>query len=155
MNIKRFLVVSAAVVGVLFLSCIVVLGAAIAWSGVATVRIEDPEDGFSLYLPVPMAAVEAAVASMRWGESGHLRMKLDTHLRELGEFGPLVGALLLDLENSPDVTLVEVESHESVVAISKRGGSLLIDVDDRGSGVHVSLPIRSVRRTLDTIASLD
>ena len=155
MSIKRFFVVSAAVVGVLILSWVVLIGAAFAWSGVATIRVDDVDEDFSLYLPVPMAIVEAAVVSMSWGDPDPIRMELDSHFRDLGEFGPLVGALLRDLENCPDVTLVKVEGQQSVVVVSKKGGSLLIEVDDPGSRVHVSLPIRSVRRTVDRIASLD
>ncbi|MEJ2084406.1 MAG: hypothetical protein P8Y44_01840, partial [Acidobacteriota bacterium] len=117
MSIKRFFVVSAAVVGVLILSWVVLIGAAFAWSGVATIRVDDVDEDFSLYLPVPMAIVEAAVASMSWGDSDPIRMELDSHLRDLGEFGPLVGALLRDLENCPDVTLVKVEGQQSVVVV--------------------------------------
>ena len=151
---KRFLVVTGAIAGVLILSWILVLGAAVAWSGVATIRIADHDEDLDLFLPIPMAAVEAAVATVSWSHSDRVTMELDAHIEELAEYDPLLRVMLAELEDCPDATLVEVDDGESWVAIRKKGGQLEIDVKDIGVEVEVSLPMRSVRRTVDRLARL-
>lgn len=151
---KRFFVVTGAIAAVLVLSWILVLGAAVAWSGVATIRIDDADEGVDLFLPIPMAAVEAAVVSASWGHRDRVALELDTHLGELAEYDPFLRAILAELENCPDATLVEVQDHESSVSIRKRGGHLEIDVNDIGARIEISLPMRSVRRTVDRLARL-
>ncbi len=154
MTIKRFFAVSAMVVAVLILSWVVFLGAVYAWAGVATVRVTDVDEGIDLYLPVPMLVVEAVVTSATRGHSDHVRMELDAHFDQLGEYEPLVMALLSELEDCPDFTLVEVEEQGNFVKVRKRAGKLFVEVDDGGSQVRVSVPLRSVRRTVGKLASL-
>jgi hypothetical protein len=154
MKLKRFFVISTAVVAVLILSCVLCLGVVYAWAGVATIRVTDVEEGINLYLPLPMLMVEAAVSSAKWGHADHMSMEIDAHFEQLGEYAPLIKALLSELENCPDFNLVEVEDHGSFVKVRKQGGKLLVEVDDDGSQVRVSFPLRSVVRTVDKLASL-
>ena len=154
MSLKRFLVISSAIIAVLILSWVVFLGAVYAWAGVATVRIKDVDEGINLFIPVPMALVEMAATTATLGRSDHLRMEVDTHFDQLGDLEPLVRAMLAELEDSPDVTLVEVEDHGSLVKIRKEGRDLVVEVDDDGVMVRVCLPVRSVRRTVAKLASI-
>ncbi len=154
MKLKRFFVISTTVVAVLILSWVLFLGAVYAWAGVATIRVTDVEEGINLYLPVPMLMVEAAVSSATWGHADHVSMEIDAHFEQLGDYAPLVKALLTELEDCEDFTLVEVEDHGRFVKVRKQGGKMFVDVDDDGSQVRVSFPLRSVVRTVDKLASL-
>ncbi len=154
MNLRKFLVVSSAGIAVLILSWVVFLGAVYAWSGVATVRVKDVDEGINLFIPVPMALVEVAASTAAWGHSDHFRLEMDAHRDQLGELVPLVRTMLAELEDCPDVTLVEVESDRSRVKVKKQRGDLVVEVDDDGVAVRVSLPVRSVRRMVAKLASI-
>ena len=54
---KKVLTYIAAFFGVAILSWVVLIGAVYAWGGVMTVSIEDRNENFSLYLPVPVAVM--------------------------------------------------------------------------------------------------
>ena len=151
MNLRRVAVVGFASLAVVILSWVVLIGAVYAWSGVATVRVQDASEGVNLFVPVPMALVEVAVVGASWSHSEHFQTEIETHLEDLGDIAPMVRIILLELESCPDVTLVEVQDHGTYVKIMKRGGDLEIRVDDDESNVRVSIPIRSVRRTIDRL----
>ena len=151
MTLKRVAIIGSASVVVVLLSWIVLIGAVYAWSGVATVRVRDAGQGVNLFVPVPMALVEVAVAGASWSHSEHFQRKIEFHLEELGDLAPMVRMVLLELESCPDVTLVEVQDHGSHVKIVKRGGDLEIAVDDGDTTVRISVPISSVRRTIDRL----
>jgi hypothetical protein len=66
---------------------------------------------------------------------------------------PTIKAATEELSCCPDTTLVEVESKHEHVRIAKVGDSLVIDVDDPGETVHVSLPIKVIGYTASQLAS--
>ena len=70
---RRFLIVVSAIFAVVVLSWVALIGAVYAWGGVATVRVQDSNEGVNLYVPVPMALVEAAVTTGTWGPDLVLR----------------------------------------------------------------------------------
>jgi hypothetical protein len=125
------------------------VGAVLAWGGVATVQVL--ENGKSeMTVPIPMAVVEAAVAS------GDLFFDVEEHLQaeaDLGEWGPLVREILAALDECPDVVLVEVVDGSDHVRVAKEGGSLLVEVNDSKVHLRVSVPTRSVRRTVARLVS--
>jgi hypothetical protein len=61
------------------------------------------------------------------------------------EFLPAMRIAAEELERIPDGLLVEVSSPREHVLIVKRGGSLVVDVDNAGETVHVSMPLKTVR----------
>ena len=126
MNLRKFFVISSAFIAILIFSWVIFLGAVYAWSGVATVRVKDVDKGINLFIPVPMALVEVAATAAAWGHSDHFRPEIDAHLDEFGELEPLVRGLLGELEDCPDVTLVEVEDDAKLVKIRKEGGDLVV-----------------------------
>ena len=65
----------------------------------------------------------------------------------------MVQAILAELDELPDCTLVEVEDGETHVRVTKSGGALKVLVDDEDVHVKVSIPMRSARRTLGKVAS--
>lgn len=147
---KRFLIITSAVFAVVILSWVALIGAVYAWGGVATVRVQDREEGVNLYVPVPMALVDAAVTTSGLVIPEAEWLDLDV---ELGEWGPMARAILQELDDLPDCTLVEVEDGMTTVKISKEGGALKVLVDDEDVHVKVSVPMRSARRTLGKVAS--
>jgi len=147
---KRFLIVVSACFAVLILSWVALIGAVYAWGGVATVRVQDREEGVNLYVPVPMALVDAAVTTSGFVIPDEEWLDLDV---ELGEWGPMLYAMLEELDDLPDCTLVEVEDGSTSVRVSKEGGALKVLVDDKDIHVKVSVPMRSARRTLSKIAN--
>lgn len=147
---RRFLIVVSAIFAVVVLSWVALIGAVYAWGGVATVRVQDSNEGVNLYVPVPMALVDAAVTTGTWVVPDE--DWLDMHV-ELGDWGPMVQEMLAELDNLPDVTLVEVEDGSTHVRVYKENGALKVSVDDDEVHVKVSMPMRSARRTLSKVAS--
>jgi hypothetical protein len=136
---KVFLILGSAF-GLCLLGWVVLVGAVYAWGGVMTVRVDNPQ-GPDLSIPVPMAVVDAALAT------GELALE-DIHL-ELGEYGPMLREILEVIDDCPDVTFVEVEDRGDHVRVSKEGGTLRVEVSEHGRhgvSVEVSLPTRSIAR---------
>lgn len=147
---KRFLIVVSACFAVLILSWVALIGAVYAWGGVATVRVQDREEGVNLYVPVPMALVDAAVTTSGFVIPQEEWLDLDV---ELGDWGPMVHAMLDELDDLPDCTLVEVEDGSTHVRVYKERGALKVLVDEEDVHVKVSVPMRSARHTLGKIAN--
>ena len=151
MTAKRLLIIISASFAVVVLGWVALIGAVYAWGGVATVRVHDQQEGLNIYVPVPMALVDAAVATGAIVIPEEEWLDLDV---ELGEWGPMVRGLLKELEECPDFTLVEVEDDWTHVKVYKQNGSLKVEVDDQDVTVRVSVPIRSARRTLSRLTRL-
>jgi hypothetical protein len=116
------------------------LGIAIFQAGFATVEVDSP-DTPSLYIPVPLAAVDVALAFVPKEELADAR-------KELEPYRPLIEAVLSELRNCPDVTLVEVMDRDEMVLVVKAGDELRINVDERGhERVRVRVPISSIQHT--------
>ena len=124
---RRFLIVVSAIFAVVVLGWVALIGAVYAWGGVATVRVQDKAEGVNLFIPVPMALVDAAVTTSTWVIPEE--EWLDMHV-ELGSWGPMVQAMLAELDDLPDVTLVEVEDGSTHVRVYKENGALKVSVDD-------------------------
>ncbi len=149
---RRIVTLIVAGLGVIILSWVLVIGTVYAWGGVMTVKVQDREDNFNLYLPIPMAVVEAAVATTDWvlDEEDLLQIHADV---DLGEWAPMVRELLDVLEDCPDVTFVEVEDDSDWVRISKKRGKLIVEVEEPAISIRVSIPTRSIARTVHRLTS--
>jgi hypothetical protein len=141
---KKTLIVVCASLSVIVVGWVMLVGAVLAWSGVATVQVvEKGKAGISV--PVPMAVVEAAAIS------GDLLFDIEDQIKaevELGEWGPFVNEVLGALDDCPDMVLVEVIDGSDQVRVQKNGGSLVIEVHDSDIDLKVSVPTRSIRRTV-------
>lgn len=148
---QRALAVVAGAIGFLVISWTIAFCLVFVFSGVMTVRIDPGEDGPGLYLPVPLALVNVAVSAGRHVVDSDELVELEAHI---GEWAPLVSEILEVLENCPDVTLVDVQHGDGQVRVVKEGRYLKIYVHDgRELSVQVSLPTRSVRRTVERLVS--
>ena len=146
---KKFLTFFAAGFAVLILSWVVLIGAVYAWGGVMTVHVQDRNEGINLYLPVPLAVVDAAVATTGFVVPSEELFDIDV---ELGEWEPMVRGLVEALDDCPDVTLVEVEDASLHVKVYKEHGVLKVDVDEDDVRVRVSVPTRAVERNAKRLA---
>lgn len=143
---KVFLVIGCAF-GLCVLGWVVLVGAVYAWGGVMTVRVDNP-NGPDLAIPVPMAVVDAALTT------GELALE-NVHL-DIGEYGPMLAAMMEVIDDCPDVTFVEVEDRGDYVRVAKEGRYLKVEVREHGShgvNVKVSLPTRFASRTVSRLVS--
>ncbi len=72
--------------------------------------------------------------------------------KDLREFLPIIDAAIPALEDCPDGLLVEVIDSHDHVRVAKRGGSVVVDVNDDDDTVHVSVPLRVAHQSIREIA---
>lgn len=152
---QKWLAITGGSVAVVVLGWALLIGIVFAWGGVATVSISSGDGGPNLYLPVPLALVNAAVATGRQVvDTDHL-LQIDAQIgAELGEWEPMIREMLEVIEECPDVTFVEVQDGREHVKVVKEGRYLKVYVDDGEQfSVKVSLPAKSVRKTLTQLVS--
>lgn len=150
---RRLLTLLAAVSLAVVIGWVVVIGAVYAIGGVATVQVRDGQSGSGFNLPVPAVLLDVAVASTGWiGPAAH--HGLDAHWH--GDIAQMAGALreLLEaLEDCPDATLVEVLDRRTSVRVEKTGSALRIEVVEPEGSLTVSVPLRTVRRSVGRLLS--
>lgn len=146
---KKFLTFFAVGFAVLILSWVVLIGAVYAWGGVMTVQVQDRNEGFNLYLPVPVAVVDAAMATGGMVLPSERLLDIDV---DLGEWEPMVRGIVEALDDCPDVTLVEVQDGSAHVRVYKEHGVLKVDVDEDDVRVRVAVPTRAIERNAKRIA---
>lgn len=128
----------------LFVGTGVALAATVAASGIVTVRLQESgPDGVRLFVPVPAAALDlglgVATLAIPAGELARLRA-------EAAPYQGALAAVARGLEECPDATLVEVVTDRESVRVTKRGGTLVVDVDADDGRVRVALPARSLTK---------
>ena len=146
---KKFLTFFAVGFAVLILSWVVLIGAVYAWGGVMTVHVQDRHEGFNLYLPVPVAVVDAAVATGGLVLPREQLLDIDV---DLGEWEPMVRGIVEALNDCPDFTLVEVQNGSEHVKVYKENGVLKVDVDEDDVRVRVAVPTSAVERNAKRLA---
>lgn len=148
-GVKRTLIVLAASLTVIVVGWVMLIGSVLALGGVATVKLME-RHGSSVTIPIPMAVVDAVVASgdAVFDSTQHLDIDVD-----LGEWKPVVQGMLEALDECPDVVLVSVEDGEDSVEIEKVGSALVLRIRDSKVDVRVNVPLRSVRRTVGRLLS--
>ncbi len=150
---KAFTVIGV-LVATIFAGWLLLIGTVVAVGGVMTVELVDRSEGFDIFVPIPMALVDAAVASATTPAihtAGFPRMEVDGVSVDFGELGPVVLELFEELDDLPDATLVEVVDGRESVRISKRGSKFLVEVEDPSASISVSLPTRGALRVAERI----
>jgi hypothetical protein len=66
---------------------------------------------------------------------------------------PAIRAALEEFRRADDFILVEVKKPGQRVRVAKDGGSVVVDVEEEGSTVHVSTPIRAISSTIEELAA--
>jgi hypothetical protein len=122
----------------IFLTGTLVTAGLVVDAGVIHVKVHEKKpDGTNLNLYVP-----AILAT------GGAHFVPDRHLermaREMRDVLPALAVAARELEKIPDGPLVEVTSEREQVSVVKEGGNIVVDVNDRGETVHVSVPLRMI-----------
>ena len=141
----RFVVIALVVLMLPFF----VLGTAIAATGTVTVKVADTgPDMPNLYIPVPALLFDAALFLAP-------RMIPDEALadarREIEPYREHIELLADELAGMPSGVLVEVESGDEQVRITKSWRSYHITGDSPDADIQVSVPARLLSRALDIL----
>lgn len=108
--------------------------------------VERQPEAHHVYVLAPAAVVPMAVHFIPSHEFGHASAKLQPWM-------PTIRAALDQLREVDDVTLVDVTEPGQHVVVAKKGGSVVVDVNDRDETVHVSAPIRAISSTIEQVAA--
>ncbi len=72
--------------------------------------------------------------------------------RQLQPWLPAIRAATEELMRCPDATLVQIDGRQEHVRIAKVRDALMVDVDDAGETVHVSVPLRAAAYACNRLA---
>jgi hypothetical protein len=134
-----------------FLGTGVALAATVAATGLVTVQIEEAgPEGVRLLVPVPAALLDLGLAVATLAVPGDELRQLRA---EAAPFQPVLAAIARGIEECPDATLVEVVTDRESVRVTKRGNTLVIDVDAEDAEVRVALPARTLTRVARFLAA--
>ena len=129
-------------VGIGIMGTAVVGGAMLCSEGMLRVKVHEKQaDGTNINLVVPAALIPMT-----------LKFVPDHHLAhasaQLRQYMPAIDAAIPVLEDCPDGVLVEVIDPGEHVLIEKRGGSIVVDVNDANDVVHLEVPLRAVHSAI-------
>jgi len=132
--------------GIGVLGTALVGGAALSSEGFIYVNVQEKQPGGShVNVLVPAALVPATlhfVPRHHFADSSHdLRTAL-----------PIIDAAIPALGDCPDGVLVEVVEPGEHVLVTKRAGSIVVDINDPDETVHVSVPLRAAQSAIHQIA---
>jgi hypothetical protein len=125
----------------------VLVGGVIASSeGFIHVKVHEKEpNGTHISLIVPALIAPLAVRFVP-------RHDLKDASANVQQYLPVIDAAISGLAECPDGPLVEVIDSDSHVTVVKSGGSIVVDADDSDNIVHVAVPLRAAKNTIDEIA---
>ncbi len=132
-----------------FLMPIFAFATAVAVTGTVTVRVQEQgDDGVNLYIPVPALLIDLAVfvASRAMPDDALAEIRA-----EIAPFRDGLEALAEELETCPSGVLVDVQTPDEHVRITKDWRSFEVEVDSEDANVRVSVPARLASRLLGVI----
>jgi hypothetical protein len=143
-RLSRYLTIAL----ILFFTPIFVFGATIALTGFVTVEVHDKNEGVNLYIPFPAIFFDLAVlvAPMVVPDEA-----LADARREIAPYQEAIETLVEELEDVPSGVLVEVESRDARVQVTKSWRSFKVDVQSDDADVKVQVPARLMSRALDVL----
>ena len=134
--------------GTLFLAAAIAGGAFVYDLGAVSIHVQEKKSGGeNIRLILPAAAGPVALWMVP-------KEKLREGAKEARPYLPAIEAAAQELSRCPDFTLVEVTNPHEKVHIAKRGGHLVIDVDDENETVHVSVPLEAARLIAAQLADI-
>lgn len=132
-------------VGLIITLPLLVLGAVVLKDGVVVVDVTKHAKDTRIFVPVPLSLVNMGVDLLPLH-------RLDENREELATCMPYVEAVSDQLMELPDVTFVEVTKPGEYVHLAKQGNKLVLDVNNSEEKVHVSIPIRGVKKVMQNLA---
>jgi len=147
-KLLKIFALTAAAGLMLFLTAGVVIAATVVRSGMVMVQVEEKSpDGVSFSAPVPASLLTFGAGMTRFIDDADLAQAR----HELETVRPLIHDLTADLLDAPSFTMVEVHNGDDHVLIHKQGRSLVIDVDNPDTRVHLSFPITLAERVINSV----
>ena len=132
-----------------FLMPVFAFATAVAATGTVTVSVhEQGDDGVRVYVPVPALLIDLAVfAAPRL-------MPADALAEVRAEIEPFragLEALAREIEDCPSGVLVDVQTPDEHIRVTKNWRSFEVEVDSEDTDVRVSIPARLASRVLDVL----
>ena len=138
-----------AIITILLVAPIFVLGATVAATGTVSVKVhEKSANGVNLYIPVPALLLDLALLAAPAVMPEH---ELTDARREIAPYREDLRSIAEGLEDMPSGVLVEVQTGDEYVKITKEWRSFRIEVQSDDADVTVSVPTRFLSRALDVI----
>lgn len=134
--------------GTLALAAVVVGGAFVYDMGAVRVSVQSKHPGGE-HIRLIVPAVAAPIA-MQFAPKRELQKAIE----EAGPYLPAIKIALEELAKCPDGPFVQVTGPREKVNIAKQGDALVIDVDDEGETVHVSVPLKAVGVVISQLESI-
>jgi hypothetical protein len=129
---------------------VVLIGSGTWNSGMIHVQVHEKSGhGTSFGAHVPAAIIPVALQFAPQEVWDELRAELGS---EAPQALPIVRAALRDLSRCPDAVLVDVQSRDEMVSISKKHGAIEVYVDTPDEVIRVSVPLGSVGSVLSRIS---
>jgi hypothetical protein len=123
--------------GTLALAAAVVGSAFVYEMGAVRISVQSKKPGGE-HIRLVVPAVAAPIA-MQFAPKRDLQRAVE----DAGPYLPAIKIALEELAKCPDGPFVQVTSPHEKVNISKQGDALVIDVDDEGETVHISVPLKA------------
>ena len=134
-------------VGIGIVGTAVAGGALLCSEGFMQVKVHEKQaGGTNVSLIVPAALVPVTLKFVPDRQLARASVSLRP-------FMPIIDAAIPALEECADGVLVEVTDPGEHVLIAKRGGSIVIDVNDSNDVVHLVVPLRAVPSAVREIAA--
>lgn len=133
---------------ILFITPIFVFGATVALTGFVTVEVHQKSEGVDLYIPFPAILLDLAimVAPMVIPDDA-----MDDARREIAPYQEAIEGFAEELEGIPSGVLVEFESENEHVLVTKSWRSFQVNVESEEADVNVKVPARLMSRALDVL----
>ena len=132
--------------GIGVLGTALVGGAALSTEGFLYVNVQEKHPGGThVNVFVPAALVPATlhfVPKHHFIDASH----------DMRDALPIIDAAIPALNDCPDGVLVEVKEPDEHVLVTKRGGAVVVDVNDPDETVHVSVPLIAAQSAIHQIA---
>jgi hypothetical protein len=124
----------------------VVAGAMVSSEGFVNVRVHEKQPGgHNIHVIAPALVIPL---SMRFAP----QHSLEEATEQMKPWLPTIRAAMEGLRECADADFVEVSGPNQHVRVSKSGGAIVVDVDDEGETVHVSVPVRAMESAIEDLA---
>ena len=134
-------------VGFIIAFPLLLLGAVVLKDGMVVVDFKDRTDNSRVFVPVPLSFVNLGLKMLPNEKLHEANLKLagcEQYLQAASDH-------LMEL---PDVKFVEVKTPREKFELQKRGSHLVLDLDTEDQQVHISVPIRGMKKVAQNLAEI-
>ncbi len=144
---RPLIAVVAITAGAIFLSAAIVAASVLVAPPVG-VSVHIKQEGIKFWVPVPSLWLETGAALVPFDDLG-----LDDMPEEARQAIRAASGMMDELGRIDDAQLVEVETGEETVKISKRGKLLHVEVRSADADVDIDVPISTLEALLQRVAT--